>query len=177
MFRLQLQVIQGASCYSIVEELECFDCLKIFMFPLNPINTQQMIEFFSKLKTPDFPAWLYSTTRSAPDLQSSDKHFARATWLAQLHIVQDQETCDQLHQRAVPVLKLFHRLHTIRFFIYLDDYPNIQTIAGSYLGVSTGLIRLLKRDSRDNSQLNALVAHELARTIHQDRFVEGRQRF
>jgi len=141
--------------------------------PLNPINTQQMIEFFSKLKTPDFPAWLYSTTRSAPDLQSSDKHFARATWLAQLHIVQDQETCDQLHQQAVPVLKLFHRLHTIRFFIYLDDYPNIQTIAGSYLGVSTGLIRLLKRDSRDNSQLNALVAHELARTIHQDRFVEA----
>jgi len=140
---------------------------------LSPVNTQEMIELFSTLNTPDFPTWLDSNTLLAPDLQSSDEQFARATWLAQLHIVQDQAACDRLHQQAASVLKLFHRQHTIRFFIYLDDYPNIQTIAGSYLAASTGLIQLLKRDSPDNSQLNGLVAHELARTIHQNQFVEA----
>lgn len=46
----------------------------------------------------------------------------------------------------------------------------MQTIAGSYLGLSTGLIRLLKRDTSDNAQLNGLVAHELARGIQKEGF-------
>src|SRR5919106_5501144 len=58
-----------------------------------------------------------------------------------------------------------------KFFIYLDNYPNMQTIAGSYLGVSTGLLQLLKRDTPDNAQLNGLVAHELARDIQKEGFI------
>jgi len=91
--------------------------------------------------------------------------------LAQLHIVQDQLTCDRLQQQAAPVLKLFGRENTVQFFIYFDNYPNIQTIAGSYLGVSTGLIQLLKRDTSDSAQLNGLVAHELARGIQKEGFI------
>jgi hypothetical protein len=135
-----------------------------------PTDTQQVIEHFAKLSDSDFPAWLRSAL-SATTRHQPDNGFARATWLAQLHIVQDQTTCERLQQQAAPVIKLFGREHTVQFFIYLDDDPNMQTIAGSYLGVSTGLIQLLKRDTPDNAQLNALVAHELARDIQKEGFI------
>ena len=109
----------------------------------------------------------FSTTPHLPN----DHSFARATWLAQLHIVQDQAACERLQQQAAPVIKLFRRENTVQFFINLDNYPNMQTIAGSYLGVSTGLIQLLKRDTPDNAQLNGLVAHELAREIQKEGFI------
>jgi len=137
----------------------------------NPTDTQQMIEHFAKLRESDFPTWLRSTLSSTIRDQPNDHSFARATWLAQLHIVQDQTTCDRLQQQAAPVIKLFGREQTVHFFIYLDNYPNMQTVAGFYLGVSTGLIQLLKRDTADNAQLNALVAHELARDIQKERFI------
>ncbi len=136
----------------------------------NPTDTQQVIEHFAKLGGSDFPTWLRSILSSTIRQQPNDS-FARATWLAQLHIVQDQTTCDRLQQQAGPVIKLFGRENTVHFFIYLDNYPNIQTIAGSYLGVSTGLIQLLKRDTPDNAQLNGLVAHELARDIQKEGFI------
>ena len=63
------------------------------------------------------------------------------------------------------------REHTLQFFIYLDTYPNIQTLAGSHLGVSTGLLELLKRDTPDNAEFNGLVAHELARDIQKEGFL------
>src|SRR5215207_5885086 len=125
--------------------------------PVNPTDTQQVIEHFAKLKDSAFPAWLRSRLSSTTPYQPNNNSFARATWLAQLHIVQDQTTCERLQQQAAPVLRLFGREHTVHFFIYLDDDPNMQTIAGSYLGVSTGLIQLLKRDTPDNARLNALV--------------------
>jgi hypothetical protein len=137
----------------------------------NPTDTQQMIEHFAKLRESDFPTWLRSTLSSTIRDQPNDDSFARATWLAQLHIVQDQATCDRLQQQAAPVIKLFGREQTVHFIIYLDNYPNMQTIAGFYLGVSTGLIQLLKRDTADNAQLNALVAHELARDIQKEGFI------
>jgi hypothetical protein len=137
----------------------------------DPANTQQVIEYFAKLRDSDLPAWLRSMLSSTTAHQPTDNGFARATWLAQLHIVQDQTTCARLKQQAAPVIKLFGRENTVQFFIYLDNYPNIQTIAGSYLGVSTGLIQLLKRDTSDNAQLNGLVAHELARDIQKEGFI------
>jgi hypothetical protein len=137
----------------------------------NPTDTQQVIEYFAKLRDSDFPTWLRSTLSSTTRHQPTDNGFARATWLAQLNIVQDQATCDRLQQQAAPVIRLFGREHTVHFFIYLDNYPNIQTIAESYLGVSTGLLQLLKRDTPDNAQLNGLVAHELARNIQKEGFI------
>jgi hypothetical protein len=139
--------------------------------PLNPTNTQQVIEYFANLKDSDLAARLRSTLSSTSHPVLTDHGFARATWLAQLHIVQDPTTCARLQQQAAPVLKLFGRENIVQFFIYLDNYPNMQTIAGSYLGVSTGLIQLLKRDTRDNAQLNGLVAHELARSIQKEGFI------
>lgn len=140
--------------------------------PLNPTNTEQIIEYFADLRDSDLPAWLRSTLSfSTTHDQSTDHAFARATWLAQLHIVQDQATCARLQHQAAPVLRLFGRENRVQFFIYLDNYPNMQTIAGSYLGVSTGLIQLLKRDTSDNAQLNGLVAHELARDIQKEGFI------
>jgi hypothetical protein len=137
----------------------------------NPTDTQQVIQHFAKLRDSDFPTWLRSTLSSTTRHQLNDNDFARATWLAQLNIVQDQATCDRLQQQAAPVIRLFRREHTVQFFIYLDTYPNMQTIAGSYLGVSTGLLQLLKRDTPDNAQLNGLVAHELARDIQKEGFI------
>lgn len=138
---------------------------------LNPANTQQVIEYFTNLRDSDLQPWLRSTLSSSTTHDQSNYGFAHATWLAQLHIVQDQPTCDRLKQQAAPVLKLFGRENTVHFFIYFDNYPNIQTIAGSYLGFSTGLIQLLKRDTSDSAQLNGLVARELARGIQKEGFV------
>ncbi|MCA1579126.1 MAG: hypothetical protein LC794_17390 [Acidobacteria bacterium] len=139
--------------------------------PVNPTDTQQVIEHFAKLNDSAFPAWLRSRLSSTTRHQPTDNSFARATWLAQLHIVQDRTTCERLQQQATPVLRLFGRETSIQFFIYLDNYPNMQTIAESYLGVSTGLLEVLKRDTPDNAQLNGLVAHELARGIQREGFI------
>jgi len=137
----------------------------------NPTDTEHVIEYFARMRDSDFPTWLRSTLSSTTAHQPNRNGFARATWLAQLNIVQDQAMCDRLQQQAAPVIRLFGREHTLQFFIYLDTYPNIQTIAGSYLGVSTGLLQLLKRDTPDNAQLNGLVAHELARDIQKEGFI------
>jgi hypothetical protein len=137
----------------------------------NPTDTEHVIEYFARMRDSDFPTWLRSTLSSTSAHQPNRNGFARATWLAQLNIVQDQAMCDRLQQQAAPVIRLFGREHTLQFFIYLDTYPNIQTIAGSYLGVSTGLLQLLKRDTPDNAQLNGLVAHELARDIQKEGFI------
>ena len=137
----------------------------------NATHTQQVIDHFANLTDSDFPTWLRSSLSSTTRQQLNEDRFARATWLAQLNIVQDPSTCDRLQKQAAPVINLFGREHTLQFFIYLDAYPNMQTIAGSYLGVSTGLIQLLKRDTPDNAQFNALVAHELARDIEKEGFI------
>src|SRR6185369_6417942 len=137
---------------------------------LNPTNTDEVIQLFRTLKSTTLPDWLRSNL-SATSHQNNNDSFARATWLGQLHIVQDEPTCDRLKEQAAPVLKLFGRYSTVRFFLYYDNYPNMQTIAGSYLGVSTGLLQLLKRDTTDNAQLLGLVAHELARAIQQEGFI------
>lgn len=138
--------------------------------PFNPTDTQHVIEHFARMRDSDFATWLRSTL-SSTTAQLNANGFARATWLAQLNIVQDQAMCDRLQQQAAPVIRLFGREHTLQFFIYLDTYPNMQTIAGAYLGVSTGLLQLLKRDTPDNAQLNGLVAHELARDIQKEGFI------
>lgn len=137
---------------------------------LNPVNTDEVIQFFRTLKPTELPAWLHSNLSATTPPDSSNDTFARATWLAQLHIVQDEPTCDRLKERAAPILKMFGRYNTVRFFLYYDNYPNLQTIAGSYLGVSTGLLRLLKGDT-DNAQFIGLVAHELAREIQRQGFI------
>ncbi len=139
--------------------------------PFNPTDTQHVIEHFARMRDSDFPTWLRSTLSSTTAHQLNGSGFARAAWLAQLNIVQDQAMCDRLQQQAAPVIRLFGREHTLQFFIYLDTYPNMQTIAGSYLGVSTGLLQLLKQDTPDNAQLNGLVAHELARDIQKEGFI------
>jgi hypothetical protein len=139
--------------------------------PFNPTDTQHVIEHFARMRDSDFATWLRSTLSSTTAHQLNGNGFARATWLAQLNIVQDQAMCDRLQQQAAPVIRLFGREHTLQFFIYLDTYPNMQTISGAYLGVSTGLLQLLKRDTPDNAQLNGLVAHELARDIQKEGFI------
>ena len=138
---------------------------------LNPVNTDEVIQFFRTLKPTELPTWLNSNLSATTRPDSSNDTFARATWLAQLHIVQDEPTCNQLKERAAPILKMFGRYNTVRFFLYYDNYPNLQTIAGSYLGVSTDLLRLLKGDTPDNAQFIGLVAHELAREIQRQAFI------
>ena len=138
---------------------------------LNPADTDEVIRLFTTLKSSELPTWLHSHLSEPIPSQSNKDSFARATWLAQLNIVQDEPTCDRLKEQAAPILKLFGRYNTVRFFLYYDSYPNLQTIAGSYLGVSTGLLHLLKRDSPNNAQFIGLVAHELARGIQKEGFL------
>jgi hypothetical protein len=58
------------------------------------------------------------------------------------------------------------------FFHLSRQFPNVQTVAFSYIGISTGLLDLLQRDTT-GAQLNGLVAHELARDIVKDRFIKA----
>ena len=137
--------------------------------PINPnLTIQQLITF-----TPvQFDTWLTSVLPTPVSSMVRDEAFPRATWLAQLQIVDDLKTSDRLQQQTLPLLRLFRREHSVRFFIYRDNYPNVQTVAFSYIGISTGLLDLLQRDTT-GAQLNGLVAHELAREIVKDRFIKA----
>jgi Zn-dependent protease with chaperone function len=134
---------------------------------LDPTNTQTLIDRFGALQSPDFAKWLASNLPSPASTKTRDDGFSRAAWQSQIHIVQDQKTCDRLQQQAAPALKLFNR-QEVRFVVYFDNYPQMQTISG-HIAVSTGLLRLLKTDA----QLNGLTAHELARDLYKDRFISA----
>ena len=136
--------------------------------PTNPNVIQQLIA----LSPLQFETWLTSVLPTPVSPTVRDEAFPRATWLAQLPIVDDFTTCNRLQQQTLPLLRLFHREHSVRFFIYRDNYPNVQTVAFSYIGISTGLLDLLQRDTT-GAQLNGLVAHELARDIVKDKFIKA----
>ena len=137
--------------------------------PTNPNVTIQQLIALTPLQ---FDTWLTSVLPTPVSPTVRDATFPRATWLAQLQIVDDFKTCNRLQQQTLSLLRLFHREHSVRFFIYRDNYPNVQTVAFSYIGISTGLLDLLQRDTT-GAQLNGLVAHELARDIVKDRFIKA----
>lgn len=130
----------------------------------DPTNTQEVIRIFGSLPLDNFRTWL---TAELPLPAPIDQiAFARAAQRAQINIVSDPTTCKRLRQQVLPVLILFGRENHIRFVVYYDSYPQLQTLALNYLAISTGLLQLLKTDA----QLNGLVAHELARAIHRSVF-------
>jgi len=138
---------------------------------LDPTNANLTIQLIA-LTPVQFDSWLTSVLPTPVSPTVRDEAFPRATWLAQLQIVDDFETCNRLQQQTLPLLRLFHREHAVRFFIYRDNYPNLQTVAFSYIGISTGLLHLLERDTT-GAQLNGLVAHELARELVKQRFIQA----
>lgn len=138
---------------------------------LDPTNANVTIQLIA-LTPVQFDSWLTSVLPTPVSPTVRDEAFPRATWLAQLQIVDDFEMCSRLQQQTLPLLRLFHREHAVRFFIYRDNYPNVQTVAFSYIGISTGLLNLLERDTT-GAQLNGLVAHELAREIVKERFIKA----
>ena len=126
----------------------------------DPTNTQEVIRIFGSLPFDNFRTWL---TAELPLPTPIDEiAFARAAQRAQINLVTDPETCARLQQQALPMLKLFNRENHVRFVVYYDSYPQLQTLALNYLAISTGLLQILKSDS----QLNGLIAHELARAIN-----------
>lgn len=130
----------------------------------DPTNTQEVIRIFGSLPSDNFRTWL---TAELPLPAPIDEiAFARAAQRAQINIVTDPTTCERLQQQALPILKLFHRENHIRFVVYYDSYPQLQTLALNHLAVSTGLLQILKTDA----QLNGLIAHELAREIKRNVF-------
>lgn len=130
----------------------------------DPTNTQEVIRIFGSLPLDNFRTWLTAELPLPPSIDQIA--FARAAQHAQINIVSDPTTCDRLRQQVVPVLKLFKRENHIRFVVYYDSYPQLQTLALNYLAISTGLLQFLKTDA----QLSGLVAHELARAIHRSVF-------
>jgi hypothetical protein len=138
----------------------------------DPTNPNVLIQQLIALTPLQFDTWLTSVLPTPVSPTLRDEAFPRATWLAQLQIVDDFKTCNRLQQQTLPLLRLFHREHSVRFFIYRDNYPNVQTVSFSYIGISTGLLDLLQRDTT-GAQLNGLVAHELARDIVKDRFIKA----
>jgi len=122
----------------------------------NPTNTEEVIRIFGSLPLDNFRTWL---TAELPLPAPIDEiMFARAAQRAQINIVTDPETCERLQQQALPILRLFNRENHIRFVVYYDSYPQLQTLALNYLAISTGLLQILKSDA----QLNGLIAHKLA---------------
>lgn len=138
----------------------------------DPTNPNVTIKQLIALTPVQFDTWLTSVLPTPVSSTVRDDAFPRATWLAQLQIIDDFKTCNRLQQQTLPLLRLFHREHAVRFFIYRDNYPNVQTVAFSYIAISTGLLDLLERDTT-GAQLNGLVAHELARDIVKDRFIKA----
>ena len=125
----------------------------------DPTNTEEVIRIFGSLPLDKFRTWL--TAELPPPAPIDEIAFARAAQRAQINIVSDPKTCERLQQQALPILKLFNRENHIRFVVYYDSYPQLQTLALNYLAISTGLLQILKSDA----QLNGLIAHELARAI------------
>lgn len=125
----------------------------------DPTNTQDVIRVFASLTVTQFRTWLHAEL--PPPSPIDELAFARAAQQAQINIVSDPDTCTRLHQQAQPILKLFKRDQNVRFVIYYDSYPQLQTLAHNNLALSTGLLQILKTDV----QLNGLIAHELARDI------------
>jgi hypothetical protein len=126
---------------------------------VDPTNTQEVIHIFGSIPLDNFRTWL---TAELPLPAAIDElAFARAARQAQISIVSDPKTCARLQQQALPILKLFNRENHVRFVVYYDSYPQLQTLALNYLAISTGLLQILKSDG----QLNGLIAHELARGI------------
>lgn len=83
---------------------------------LNPTDTDEVIRLFTTLKSSELPKWLHSNLSEPIPSQSNRDSFARATWLAQLHIVQDEPTCDRLKEQAAPILKLFRTIQHCPIF-------------------------------------------------------------
>jgi hypothetical protein len=125
----------------------------------DPTNTQDVIRVFASLTSSEFRTWLNAELPPPPPID--ELAFARAAQQAQINIVSDPDTCTRLQQQAQPILKLFKRDQNVRFVVYYDSYPQLQTLAHNNLAVSTGLLQILKSDV----QLNGLIAHELARDI------------
>lgn len=125
----------------------------------DPTDTQDVIRVFASLTATQFRTWLHAEL--PPPSPIDELAFARAAQQAQINIVSDPETCTRLQQQAQPILKLFKRDQNVRFVVYYDSYPQLQTLAHNNLALSTGLLQILKTDV----QLNGLIAHELARDI------------
>jgi hypothetical protein len=125
----------------------------------DPTNTQDVIRVFASLTATQFRTWLHAELPSPSPID--ELAFARAAQQAQINIVSDPDTCTRLQQQAQPILKLFKRDQNVRFVVYYDSYPQLQTLAHNNLALSTGLLQILKTDV----QLNGLIAHELARDI------------
>lgn len=130
----------------------------------DPTNTQEVIRIFGSLSPDNFRTWLTGELPPAPPID--EVAFARAAQQAQINIVTDVTTCERLQQQALPILKLFNLENHIRFVVYYDPYPQLQTLALNHLAVSTGLLHILKTQT----QLNGLVAHELARQLRRSIF-------
>ena len=130
----------------------------------DPTNTQDVIRIFGSLTSDNFRTWL--TAELPLPVPIDEIAFARAAQRAQINIVTDPKTCERLQQQAFPILNLFNRENHIRFVVYYDSYPQIQTLALNHLAISTGLLQILKSDA----QLNGLIAHELAREIKRSVF-------
>jgi hypothetical protein len=125
----------------------------------DPTNTLEVIRIFGSLTSGQFRTWLNAELSPPPPID--EVALARAAQQAQINIVTDPDTCRRLQHQAQPVLTLFNRQNNVRFLVYYDSYPQLQTLAHNNLAISTGLLQLLKSDV----QLNGLVAHELAREI------------
>jgi hypothetical protein len=130
----------------------------------DPTDTHEVIRIFGSLPSDSFRTWLAAELPLPVPIDETA--FARAAQRAQINIVTDPQTCERLQQQALPILKLFNRENRVRFVVYYDSYPQLQTLAHNHLAISTGLLQILKTDA----QLNGLVAHELAREIKRSVF-------
>src|SRR5262245_48487770 len=93
----------------------------------DPTNPNVIIRQLIALTPLQFDTWLTTVLPTPVSATVRDEAFPRATWLAQLQIVDDFKTSNRLQQQTLPLLRLFHREHSTRFFIYRDNYPNVQT--------------------------------------------------
>lgn len=127
--------------------------------PTDLATIRNYVQAYGTLSDEEFSNWIASV--QYPNMPSSDQ---QRQWTAQFvrnvsrDVVEDGDTIYRLSERSAPVLRLFHREGKLRFIVFNEPSPFVNSVSGTCIGFSTGALALVKTDD----ELYALVAHELA---------------
>lgn len=145
--------------------------------PSNSISVQrvdpEVIEIartFGSLSREEFLNWL-ATVEHHKVRPEAERNQSISSYLkdSQLPVLNDGDKFYNLSARTSPALKLFHREGVVKFIVFVEAEPLIESLTGTSIFVTTGLLRMIESDD----QFNALVLHELAHELSDEEHREA----
>lgn len=134
--------------------------------PSNTVSVQradpevaEIARNFGSLSKEEFLNWLATMQRRT--VRSADaRNQSITTYLSgcQSPVLKDGDDFYKLSERTRPALKLFRREGVIKFIVLVEAEPSIESLTGTSISVTTGLLSMIETDE----ELNSLVLHELA---------------